>query len=172
MNSLERGRAHANAGGRRGAFSALIAVGLCGMLILGCARVAYPGETSPPADGAEEAPKEGGQESAPLPEGMPASLATTIDAMIALIQAKKYEDLIRLMAHPADLASLEKEGGVSKVAEEFGKRKATRLLALLHAVRQQRPALEEKGAKASFTIPGAPRPIVFQRIDGKWYMRN
>jgi len=104
-----------------------------------------------------------------------------IDTLIALgirqLEAKEYRTFLQTVVAPDELKKIsEKEGGLDALARKFGEEKAASLLAVLKAIQSVKPALDDDGRIATFTVPeGTASPkgaIKFHRIERNWYLAN
>jgi hypothetical protein len=108
---------------------------------------------------------------------IPKELLNIINTAIKLIETEKYEELITTVAHPSDVAKMKKEQDFAQVAKNFGQHKAKTLLAILKAIKNQTPTLNDDQSRASFAVADefedAPkRTIDFIKVEGAWYLKN
>jgi hypothetical protein len=165
---------------------ALAATGL--LLLAACQRpadTAPPPAVEPPAAGPPAAPPAVTQPAEPT--AAPAPVASGqglegLDEALALavqqLEEKKYAQMLERFVAPADREKVKAEGGSwEKIAEGFGQAKAPQLLERLQLARGQKAELSADGVRAVYPgKPGAPgmgdRELVWERVDGAWYLRN
>jgi hypothetical protein len=131
-----------------------------------------------PVSGPASSPSGAGQSPpARAPLESQATLESTRDLAIALLERQAYRELITRLVLPADLARLEeREGGVDKAVADFSASgKADELLRMLRQTEQQRPELGEGGDVARFTVvaeEGRKTPLTFRKVVDRWYLQN
>jgi len=103
----------------------------------------------------------------------PAELTKTIDEAIALLEAKSYKPLLERLVSPKDKEKM-KEEGFDKIAEKFAGEKAEFLLKALKFVKTQTPAISDNATLATYSLKeiNSDRPLVLQKVEGTWYLRN
>lgn len=92
-----------------------------------------------------------------------------------LLQDEKYALFLDQFAIPAELKRLVESRDLQDVASAFAKEKAGPLLAVLQQIEQIEPELSEDGTRAEYAVKiknFSRQRIVFQKIDGLWYLRN
>ena len=105
-------------------------------------------------------------------------LEHTISSGILLLEAKEYEQFVRMMIPPGKLAEFEKEGlTVPRIAEGYKKFQGEQALNMLKEIDGQTPELSADGLLATFTFPKELDPngkglLYFVKIDGRWYARE
>lgn len=113
---------------------------------------------------------------APVPDEIRGNLDKLVPEAIRLIEAKEYVLLIETLATPDDIKNINSNGGVAKVAEEFGKENAPELLAVLKSLKDKKPKLSEDGNTATYSLEDIPdvhkKEIVFTKIEGRWYIKD
>jgi len=113
---------------------------------------------------------------AAVPDDIRQDLDKLVPEAIRLLEAKEYVTLIETLATPEDLKKITSEGGLAKIAEEFGKQKSAGLLAVFKAIKDKKPKLSEDGNTATYTLPEIPdvpkSDIVFTKIEGRWFISN
>jgi hypothetical protein len=103
----------------------------------------------------------------------PAALAGTIDKAVKLLEARKHEEVVRLLIEPKELDRWLQSTTMERVVEGFQGRKADDLLLVLRQVRERTPTIDEDGRRATFKLDGAVRKDVdFARIGDKWYLKG
>ena len=89
-----------------------------------------------------------------------------------LLQDEKYALFLDQFAIPAELKRVVESRDLQDVASAFAKEKAGPLLAVLQQIK---PELSEDGTLAEYAVKVkkfSRQRIVFQKIDGLWYLRN
>lgn len=113
---------------------------------------------------------------APVPDEIRGNLDKLIPEAIRLIEAKEYVTLIETLATPEDIKNMNTEGGVAKVAEEFGKERAAELLAALKSLKDKKPKISEDGNTVTYSLNDVTDAhegeIVFTKIEGRWYIKD
>ena len=117
-----------------------------------------------------------------LPQDTPKAAVAKARAMLAAGDAEAF---VRAFVVPADLAKLEADGAVARVAHSFKTRKAPHLAKVLEKAATLEPALTEASgqepAKAVYTfaepVPGEggspdAHGVTFERHEGLWYLAN
>ena len=89
--------------------------------------------------------------------------------MVWLLEQGKREDFIREYASPKWVSD---NGGVDKVMIEFTTNKADVLLEALKRAEGMDPTIDSKNVLVTFDGPLFPRPLVFQKMVGKWRLLN
>ncbi|NIP87407.1 MAG: hypothetical protein GTO03_18385 [Planctomycetales bacterium] len=114
------------------------------------------GDASPAADPREELP-------------------SAIEHALQLLQDEQHELFLQRFAVPADLKRVLDNRDLEDLVTAFAKEKAQPLQGALRQIQGKAPRLSEEGTRATFTVPQKnfpPAAIVFQKIDGLWYLRN
>ena len=107
-----------------------------------------------------------------------AELRTTIQWAIGLLEEKKYTKIIEGFMHPDDMAKAVKaEGSVDALSRTFGTSgKPQSLLEMLRIIVDMEPEMMDEGNVAVFRLPegaGAHEDVIgFEKLGGKWYIRN
>ena len=94
---------------------------------------------------------------------------------IRLLEAKKYAEFLETFVRPSELAELLDKRSLAETADEFGKRRAADLLAVLRAASALKPALNEGGTRAEYVFEkpiGRERRLQLQKIGEFWYFRD
>ncbi|NIL98721.1 MAG: hypothetical protein GTO53_12410 [Planctomycetales bacterium] len=92
-----------------------------------------------------------------------------------LLEKEKYALFLKQFAIPADWKRAVESHGREELASAFAKEKAKPLLAALQQIDQSEPDLSEDGMLATYAVKVKNFPhqsIVFQQIEGLWYLRN
>ena len=100
----------------------------------------------------------------------PLDLAIEINKGIAMLEAKQYVEFLDRFIHPNEKDSILENVSIEKFARDFGKEKAADLLQALKTTKRTYPIMSTDGQTASYNIQ--PRPLVFGKIDGLWYILN
>jgi hypothetical protein len=117
-------------------------------------------------------------------------IATTLPAMVSLLEKQEYRQLIEEYVEPSDLEEALKcrieadaavgstpedsrEAAMKTLVEHFGGRQAKELLAALQAVSADPPAVAGPDQdRLTLLGDGIARPLVFVRVDGLWRLKN
>jgi hypothetical protein len=91
--------------------------------------------------------------------------------MTELLEAGKHREFIEKYAPPAALQEMKDKGRFDEIVHDFKEGKAERLLALLKQAATMAPTVDASGA-VTYTDPDWQRPLVFNKIDGRWYLAN
>jgi hypothetical protein len=89
--------------------------------------------------------------------------------MVWLLQQQKREEFIREYASPK---WVEENGGTDRVMLDFTQNKADVLLETLKRAEEMEPTIDSKNVLVTFDGPAFPRPLVFQKLIGKWRLLN
>ena len=103
----------------------------------------------------------------------------TIQKAIELLEKEEYTAIFTEIAHPDDIRELKKDGKkIEELVDDFRGKSAEYLLAILKIIKDREPIISNDGTKAEWTltendIEKAPSyPIIFEKLEGKWYIRN
>lgn len=111
-----------------------------------------------------------------VPDEIRGSLEKIIPEAIRLLEAKEYGAFLETMMAPEDLAKVMEEKTFVEFAARFGEKKAASLLAILKTVKDRKPLISGDGNLATYSLPvelDAPKNMLtFERIDGRWFIRN
>jgi len=117
-----------------------------------------------------------------VPAGPAAPAEGGPDEALALairqLEEEKYAEMLARFVAPEDRKKVEAEGGSwEKIAEGFGQEKAPQLLDRLRLAREQKPELGPDGNRVTYRgVPGAKgmgrKDLVWERVEGVWYLRN
>ena len=102
-------------------------------------------------------------------------LKEMIGAGIKLLEAKKYEAFLQRYPVPAEREKMLKERSLEEMARSFSKRHAERLLAIFRQIEGEVPTFSEDGQRADYKVNlenFSRDRLVFEKIDGHWYLRN
>jgi hypothetical protein len=102
-----------------------------------------------------------------------AKIHAKIDDGIALLEAGKNGEAMQMLVKPDLVKQWQSEKEFERMVGEFvsaGKDKA--LLAALKKAKGQTPKLSDDKTTAEFPHAGEENPLVFEEIEGQWYLRN
>ncbi len=104
---------------------------------------------------------------------MPEGLAEAIDKAIALLEAGNAEEFIKQFAYPPDLKKILETQTMDKLVGGFTGESAKDLLEALKFVRNRTPEPDPGGSATFAPVEGKlRRALVFEKFDGKWYIRD
>ena len=104
-----------------------------------------------------------------------AELNSAISYGLELLNEKDYENFIQKLARPADLKKILETKKLDELVEAFSSDKAKKTILALKHIQNVEPTLNEDGTVAEFPLElnGFPqKTIVFERVEGLWYIRN
>jgi len=102
-------------------------------------------------------------------------LKEVIQTGIKLLEAKKYEAFLQRYPVPAEREKMLKERSLEEMARSFSKRHADRLLAIFRQIEGEVPTFSEDGQHADYKVNlenFSRDRVVFEKLDGHWYLRN
>jgi hypothetical protein len=103
-------------------------------------------------------------------------LDTAIPHGIALLEASKFKEFLETFATPEDLKKMKEVTSLDELAKRFGKDRAPNVIAVLKAIKDAKPKLEDDGKKATYPIPEnlaeTKQSIVFIRVGTAWYIED
>jgi len=146
------------------------------LLTLGCG----PRPDVRSSDDVEEPVDEPRTEPSAEPETTPQTdLKATIEWAIDMLENDNHLELIEGILHPDDKAkAIAEEGSIQAVVRQFGadEEKPRVLLQILRIIINRQPVMELDGTRAIFELTGMKETfedvIVFDLVDGHWYLRN
>lgn len=104
------------------------------------------------------------------------SLRRSIDEAITLLKQKKYQAFLLRFVAPDKIDDLrDEEGSLDTFTKDFARRKAKTLLGVLKGIRSKKPTYNEDRTEATFRVKPnktGKDTIVWQLIDGTWYITN
>jgi len=114
------------------------------------------------------------QQAQPHPQSR---LETAIAEAIRLLEAKEYKTFLTKFMAPDDYKRITEAVAIDLLAEKFAGDRAEHFLKVLHYAKKQKPTLSEDGKLAVFNLDESLRlpnrdKLVFEQIDGLWYIRN
>jgi hypothetical protein len=141
--------------------------------LVGCGPMIRPLPIDPPTNTTLPAPA---TTIAPPPAMVvPISLAgpiDTIDRALALLADQQYEDLMRTVVDPEDLARLTQGSSIAERVQKFvrdGKDK--RLYDLLTSAKTHVPKMDPSQHTATYET-SQQRTLVLHEINGRWYIKD
>ena len=102
-------------------------------------------------------------------------LKEMIQAGIKLLEAEKYEAFLQRYPVPEERAKMLKQRSLEEMARSFSKRHAERLLTIFRQIEGEVPTFSEDGQRADYKVNlenFSRDRLVFEKIDGHWYLRN
>jgi hypothetical protein len=115
---------------------------------------------------------------AAVPDEIRQNLDKLVPEAVRLLEAKDFAAALEVLVPPDEFKGITAKTPLAEFAAKFGESKAASLLAVLKAVKDQKPKLSDDGATATFDIPKGTsteitrNTIVFARIDGRWFIKN
>lgn len=101
-----------------------------------------------------------------------ADVANGIATARKLLVAKDYLGIVQTFIPPAEKDRIAKSGKtLDAVAADFGARSAADLLAMLDKIAGKEPTTSADGNTVTYQDPDGGRKLVWQRIDGRWYLK-
>ncbi len=112
-----------------------------------------------------------------VPDEIRQNLDKLVPETIRLLEAKEYATVLETLVPPDEFKKFIGEVPLAEATEQFGKNAAAKLLELMKVVKDLKPTLSEDGIVATFDIPQKTpethkKPMVFTKIDGKWFLNN
>ena len=104
-----------------------------------------------------------------------ASMETAIPNGIKLLEAKDYKGFLKAFVPPDVYPKIIAEKGEDAFAAHFGESKAGKLLSVLKAIKDAKPAMKDDGNTAVYELPeeiAGKKNIQFTQVNGAWYIRN
>ena len=89
--------------------------------------------------------------------------------MVWLLQQEKRQEFIEEYASPKWVSD---NGGVDRVMLDFTQQKANVLIEVMKRAEGMEPTIDSKNLLITFDGPAFPRPLVFQKMVGKWRLLN
>ncbi len=102
-------------------------------------------------------------------------LETAIPAGIKLLEAKEYKLFLKRFVIPKDFKKHTKGKSLDEIAQRFGQRKASGLLAVLKKINRTKPLLKNTATEAKFGIEKSAigkETITFVKVGKYWYIQN
>ncbi len=104
-------------------------------------------------------------------------LRATMELAVRLLAEERYEEFIRELAHPDQVAEILKREPIEELVHDFAGGKADRARAAIEHCLTLEPQMREDGTVAVFviehdTIELPSGPLEFGLLDGRWYILN
>ncbi|HMP01898.1 MAG TPA: hypothetical protein PKD86_10740 [Gemmatales bacterium] len=102
-------------------------------------------------------------------------LDTAILEGIRLLEAKEYAAFLKAFVLPEELKQITESVSMEVFAQQFGERKAPRLLEVLKEVKGAKPAMDPQGAEATYELKeeiAGKKKITFIKSGKLWYIKN
>lgn len=100
-----------------------------------------------------------------------AALDATLDAAIATLRQRRYAEFLDRFALPPELIAATRDRSFPALAEDFGKRRAGRVLEYLTACKTRPPLLDAQALEAVYEL-GDGRAVHFLWHEGRWCLAN
>lgn len=103
------------------------------------------------------------------------SLETAIPEGIRLLEAKEYATFLKNFVPPEHFQRITNSVSLDEFARKFGEDRAEVMLAVLKAIREEKPTLDDGGTRATYTLKepvNRKGSIVWEKVDDHWYIRN
>lgn len=103
------------------------------------------------------------------------NVETAVLEGIRLLEAKDYTTFLKTFVAPDELAKILEEVPLDQLAEQFGAKKAPRLLDVLKMIKDAKPTLDAEGKTASYELKnaiGGKKGIQWKKVDKFWYITN
>lgn len=104
-----------------------------------------------------------------------ATLETAVSNGIKLLEAKDYKTFLKTYVPPEVYPKLIAEKGEDAFVARFADGKAEKLLAVLKAIKDVKPAMKDDGKTAVYDLAeeiAGKKTIQFVQIGDAWYIRN
>jgi len=104
-----------------------------------------------------------------------ANVETAIPVMIKLLEAGSYKEFLSTFLVPETKEKFGGDEGMSELADKWGKsEKKDKLLNSLKAAKELTPIYNEDKTKATYKKEAIDnfKDLVFEKIDGLWYIAN
>lgn len=99
---------------------------------------------------------------------------TALALATKLMESKDYAGFLKTFARPSELAELLAKRSLAEVAAEFGRERATDLLAALKAALMTEPTYNTDRTRVDYRFQkpfGRERAVTLVKIDAYWYLR-
>jgi len=100
---------------------------------------------------------------------------TAIPKAIALLEEKKYAEMLRKFMPPEELKRIPKAKNLEEFAERFGKQQAPHLLKALKQLKDIKPIFSDDKKEVEYKLKEAisgKDSLKFVKIDKYWYIQN
>lgn len=102
-----------------------------------------------------------------------AALQHRIQKVIKLMEQEEYEKFLTNFYPPAEVESLRKRHNIKKLARYFGEGpQRDYLLNYLKSVQHISPRFNSSKTEARFAAEEFEETLVWDQVDGNWYLRN
>jgi hypothetical protein len=102
-----------------------------------------------------------------------AELQNRIQTVIELMEQEDYEKFLVNFYPPSEVEALRKRHNIKKLAKYFGEGpQKSYLLNYLKTIQDKSPKFNETKTKAHFTSEHFDNELVWQEVNGKWYLVN
>ncbi|MBN2077834.1 MAG: hypothetical protein JW838_02640 [Spirochaetes bacterium] len=91
--------------------------------------------------------------------------------MVALLEAGKYRDFMEKYAPPKVVREMKQSGEFEMAVRGFEEDKSQDLLKHLRMAAAMEPTVDDAGA-VKYADQSWRKPLVFTKIDGRWYLAN
>lgn len=91
--------------------------------------------------------------------------------MIVLLEAGKYRDFMEKYTLPDFVSEMKKSGMFEEAVNGFKHDKEQKLLKHLRMAASMEPTVDDSGA-VKYSGPSWRKPLLFKKIDGRWYLAN
>lgn len=95
-----------------------------------------------------------------------------IQEMIDLLETGDLGQFISTYAHPEDLEKIKGDESLDEIVEDFSKNKAQLLLTALKDALEGKPEFNDQKTRAIFKSADVYRPLILERVESQWYIRN
>ena len=100
-------------------------------------------------------------------------LQNRIQKVINLMEQEDYEKFLVNFYPPTEVEALKQRHDIKKLAKYFGEGpQRTYLLNYLRTIQYKAPQFKENKTKAHFASEKFDNELVWQEVDGKWYLVN
>ena len=100
-------------------------------------------------------------------------LQDRIQKVITLMEQEDYEKFLVNFYPPSEVEELKQRHNIKKLAKYFGEGpQKTYLLNYLKTIQDKAPQFKDNNTKAHFASEKFDSELVWQEVDGKWYLVN
>jgi hypothetical protein len=92
--------------------------------------------------------------------------------MITMLETNKHREFVERFMNPDMVKKFKESGQFAKIVENFKIGKADELLKTLKKAQDVNPEIENDGKKATYKSDQFRRPLIFEKIKGKWHLMN
>ena len=102
-----------------------------------------------------------------------AHLQSRIQKVIKLMEQEDYEKFLVNFYPPSEVETLKQRHDIKKLAKYFGEGpQKSYLLNYLKTIQDKAPQFKDNNKKAHFASEQFDEELVWQEVDGKWYLVN